>query len=437
MSRMVIEAGRHTIALDLHPRLTVITGLGKLERESLAGELLGALGPSRPGIHLEVVTDEGRHLALFRPVNGRARLVDVEAGSDITPDAASGGADIYAQHGLEVGAARRALKVTRADLSTQAQADTVVQRLADVEQTALWAAAARVQVTDEVLQAESLASGTAPEDAEIIDRIERRHIELEGALEAMTRAQRLARVVTALGVLGAVAAVLVSPIMAVPLLGLAAAALAVALRYRSRVERAHQQEKKALDAAGAESYLGFHVQRIDGLVSNEHSRRRLLTAASEHRVAAAQWFELAGDVSVDWALERHSEISVAARLRSDVRSLGVMSSSAPGHSELASDLAHALLTRLARARTLGDMGETFPLVIDEPFTKLDAGLKVPMLELLARSAGSPQVILLTNEEEVASWARLEALTGDLSVLEPTPDTGPARAPLEAAIPGGA
>ena len=73
MSRMVIEAGRHTIALDLHPKLTVITGVGELERESLAGELLGALGASRPGVHVELTTDDGRHLAVFRPTNGRPR----------------------------------------------------------------------------------------------------------------------------------------------------------------------------------------------------------------------------------------------------------------------------------------------------------------------------------------------------------------------------
>lgn len=437
MTRMVIEAGRHTIALDLHPRLTVVTGLGEVERESLAGELLGALGPSRSGIHVEVVTDDGRHLAAFRPVNGRARLVDVEAATDITPDAASGGVDLYAQHGLEVGTARRALKVTHADLSTQAQADVVVQRLADVEQTALWAAAARVRVTDEALQAESLATGTAPEDAEIIDRIERRHTELEEALESMSRARRLAGGITALGVLGVVPALLLKPLMALPLVAITVATLAAAFWYRSRVERARQQEREALDAAGAESYLGFHVQRVDGLVSSDQARRRLLAAASDHRIAAAHWFELAGDVSVDWALEHHAEITTAARLRSDVRNLGVMSTSAPGDSDLASDLAHALLTRLARARTLGDLGETFPLVIDEPFTGLDPGLKVPLLELLARSAGSPQVILLTAEEEVASWARLETLTGDLAILEPTPDSSPARTPVEASAHGAA
>jgi hypothetical protein len=430
MSRMVIEAGGHTIALDLHPRLTVITGLGEVERESLAGELLSALGPSRPGVHIEVVTDDERHLAVFRPTRGPARLVDVAAASDITPDDAQGGVDLYAQHGLDVIAARRVLKVTHADLDTQARADTVVQRLADVDQTALWAAAARVRVTDEALQAESLAAGTAPEDAEIIDRIEKRHAQVETALDALNRSRRLARIVTAVGVVGCVPATLVKPVMALPLVAITVLTLAAAFWYRSRAERARRAEQDALDAAGAESYLGFHVRRIDGLVSSDQARRRLLAAAADHRAAAALWFDLAGDVSVDWALEHHAEIAVGARLRADVRNLGVMSSSAPGDDDLASDLAHALLTRLARARTLGDLGETFPLVIDEPFTGLDPGLKAPLLELLSRSAGSPQVILLTAEEEVASWARLEALTGGLSVLEPMPDApAPARVPV--------
>lgn len=427
MSRMVIESGRHTIALDLHPRLTVITGLGEVERDSLAAELLGALGPSRAGVHIEVTTDDGRHLAVFRPVSGRPRLVDVEASQDITPPEGDGGVDLYAQAGFDHAKARRTLKIGHADLTTQARSDSVVQRLADIEQTSLWAAAARVRVTDEALRAESVAAGTAPEDAEVIDRIEQRHAALEGALESMNRARRLARSVTAVGVVGSVPATFINPVMALPLVAITVLTLAVAFWCQSRVDKARRQEQEALDAAGAESYLGFHVRRVDGLVSSNQARRRLLAAAAEHRAAAAQWIQIAGDVSVDWALEHHGEITVASRVRSDVRNLGVMSHSAPGDDDLASDLAHALLARMARARSAGGGSESFPLIVDEPFAELDPGLKAPMLELLARSSGTPQVILLTADEDVASWARLEALTGVLAVLEPTPDAEPIRA----------
>jgi hypothetical protein len=43
-----------------------------------------------------------------------------------------------------------------------------------------------------------------------------------------------------------------------------------------------------------------------------------------------------------------------------------------------------------------------------------------LLELLSSGAGSPQIIFLTEDEDVASWARLEALTGDVSIVEPEP-----------------
>ena len=41
-----------------------------------------------------------------------------------------------------------------------------------------------------------------------------------------------------------------------------------------------------------------------------------------------------------------------------------------------------------------------------------------MLELLGRSAGAPQVVYLTEDEDVAAWARIEALAGTLELIEP-------------------
>ncbi|MEY2459727.1 MAG: thiamine transport system ATP-binding protein, partial [Acidimicrobiaceae bacterium] len=55
------------------------------------------------------------------------------------------------------------------------------------------------------------------------------------------------------------------------------------------------------------------------------------------------------------------------------------------------------------------------------FVELEGGLKPSLLELLGHGAASPQLIFLTEDEDVASWARLEALTGALSIIEPTPD----------------
>jgi hypothetical protein len=149
-------------------------------------------------------------------------------------------------------------------------------------------------------------------------------------------------------------------------------------------------------------------------------------AADEHRQAVTEWEAIAGEVQVAWALEHKEEVLAAARLRKDVSALGNLSTTAPDvDSDATTDLARALVARLTELRKLGLSGESFPLVLDEPFVGLDPSVKPPLLELLGRSSGNPQIIFLTEDEDVASWARLEALTGELAILEPTPDREPA------------
>src|SRR3954470_9269908 len=96
VERLVIEAGENSFTLDLHPRLTVVAGMGRIERDSLIGEVIGALGGSRPGVHVELEERRGRHLAVFRPSKGRARVVDVDRATDVTAEftAADGTCDL-------------------------------------------------------------------------------------------------------------------------------------------------------------------------------------------------------------------------------------------------------------------------------------------------------------------------------------------------------
>jgi len=214
----------------------------------------------------------------------------------------------------------------------------------------------------------------------------------------------------------------VDPAKAVPILAIAVLATLFTFLYHRRVDRAAVAEEEALDEAGAESYLGFQLQRVNGLLSDSEQRRRLLAVAEDHRAAARRWAEVAGDVSVHWALQHHEAIAAAAKLGHHMRSLGAISSTAPALDHgLISDLAHALVSRITAGRSLGAGGESFPLILDEPFGDLDPSVKPALLELLSRSAGCPQVIVLTDDEDIASWARLEALTGDLAIVEPSPE----------------
>ena len=159
---------------------------------------------------------------------------------------------------------------------------------------------------------------------------------------------------------------------------------------------------------------------MNGLLANDANRKALMDVAGARRAALADWQQLAGDIPVDWALANREEIEEAARLRREVDALGAISATAPDVSEdVTGDLAHVLVTRLAEVRSAG--GEGVPLVLDDPFRDLDPSVKPMLLELLGRSAGEPQIVFLTEDEDVASWARLEALTGEVALIEPAPE----------------
>jgi hypothetical protein len=203
----------------------------------------------------------------------------------------------------------------------------------------------------------------------------------------------------------------------------AVAGVAASLVARASMGRAAKAEERALADAGANSYLGFQLQRVNGLLGDDSSRKALMDVAGTRRAALAEWQQIAGDIPVEWALANREEIREASRLRREVDALGAISSTAPDvHRDLIGDLAHVLVTRLAEVRSVA--GEGVPLVLDDPFHELDPSVKPLLLELLGRSAGEPQIVFLTEDEDVASWARLEALTGEVALIEPAPANEP-------------
>lgn len=419
-TRLVIEADQNTVSLGLHPRLTVVAGMDERVRDGLADELIGGLGPTRAGIHLELVDDAGRHLTVFRPTASPHRVIEVSGGRDVSDEfrAEDGRIDLLDHHGLDVRRAWEVLHLDRSTLEANTQRDVIVNRLAEIDLTQLWSAAARVRITDEELQNLNHGIELGAEDADLVARIEQRHQSLESAVDGLRRLRRRTALVAVVTLAAAVPVTLVRPALALPLLAIGVAAMLAAFLYRARVEAARRAERTALADVGVESYLGYEAQRVDGLFPGTEARRRLAAAGEDHRNAAMRWTGLAGDVSVEWALEHHDEIEATARLRGELRSLTQLSSTAPDLDEEAADIANAIEARLDRLRHVGRGGESFPLILDDPFVAVVSSTKLSLLELLARSAGSPQVILLTEDEDVASWARLETLTGEVALVEP-------------------
>jgi hypothetical protein len=416
--RLVIDNGDHSLAIDLHPRFTVLTGLGQLERDALTTELIGALSSSRPGVHLELQADSGTRFAVFRPEGSAPKVIDIDHRLDVTGQftTADGGIDLLARAGLDTHGARRLMHLDAQQLSESVEGDQLVLALASVDQRELWATADDLMAATHHLDSEADDIGTSAEDADAVARIEERHAEFETVQAQAEQVRKVNFLVAGIAALFAIPATQILGWAGLAALGvIAAAAVIVSIIYWRRVEAASKAESDALEAAGAQSYLGFHLQRVNGLLGSDAKRRRLLAAAERRRNAESRWSVLAGSTTIEWALEHREQIAAAARSRQHVQTVDQL---ATGDAVTAA--AHVLRQRLGLLHSVGPGQEAFPLLLDEPFTRLGDEAVAPLLSLLLEQSQYQQILLLTAQNSITSWARLESMTGALEVVEPMP-----------------
>lgn len=422
--RLVIESGDQSVSFDLHPRLTVISGLSRMERDGLVNEFIGALGDSRAGVHLELTADNGHRFAIFRPDGAEHRVIDVDERVDVTSQFLDdqGRIDLLSRAGLDPRSARRTMRFTAQDLSEATERDRLIQQLARVDQNQLWVAAEALRSAQRRLEAEAEAVGSSVEDAEVIERIEARHEAFEHSQTRSEQQRRFTFIASGIAALLSLPMVhFLGPLGAGPPAVIALVAVAVSVLAWRRMEAARQAEDDALAAAGAQSYLGFHLQRVNSLLSSDSGRRRLIAAADEHRDAEQRWTVLAGDVDVVWAFANQTHINAAAQLRRHVAPVAA----GPEEDHRIDDtaaVAHAVVHRLTELRTLAGGAESFPALLDEPFANVDSGSLPALLEIMVGSSEHQQIVLLTESATVASWARVEAMTGAIGIIEPTPIT---------------
>ena len=414
INRVAVESGDRTFALDLSPKLTVVAGVGRLERDGLVNELIGALNSERAGVHLELANDDGSHLAVFRPHGARHRVVDVSRGRDVTPAFDRDGTiDLLGPLGLDPPTSKRLMRLDAAELRADVTESETIARLATVDQRDLWATAHDVDLAATDLREAASQADVVPEDAEVVEQIEEQHAQQKVAEGAHERVRRLSFFVSAVCIVGAVPLSIIDGLRtAGPFILFAAVAAAISLIYWLRWNRARHEESEVLESAGADSYLGFHLQRVETLLSNEQQRRRLMSASEAHRHAVTNWEEVAGEVSVDWAVEHRAQIEQAAALQvaSDADSSGM---------DEWPLVAEALISRLERLAAVAGTHRSLPLVLDEPFVDLDIGDKSALVDLLNKAADSIQIILLTEDPEIVTWARGASDGGSIVVIDPS------------------
>lgn len=98
-----------------------------------------------------------------------------------------------------------------------------------------------------------------------------------------------------------------------------------------------------------------------------------------------------------------------------------------------------LQERLARLRHCGAAAEGLPLLLDEAFVHLRPDVKWRFLDLIDRLSAGAQVLYLSEDPGVATWARRRASAGSIAYLDPVNEArlAAARADTMAAAAGGA
>lgn len=423
LERLIIDSGGQTLATDFHPRLTVIGGLDPRMRASIVGEVLDSLAGARPGVHLELQT-RGRSLTVFRPNGGRHRVVDTDRVADVTASHLddAGEIDLLAPVAGDRAQARRLMRLTRADLVVRSESDAWIARLAAIDQPALWAAADRCIQADDAVVDVSTDAGASEADAALLGLVEDRHAEFVAATDRYERIRLIALTLGTVGALASLGTVSVrQDLSGLPFLALTVVGAVLAWVFRRRVNRAEADEREVLARAGADDYSSFQFQRVSELLDGDEERRRFMLAVSDQAQARAEWRELTGDVPLGFAREHERQIRAAAELQSGVGTLRLVSAEAPElEAASAAELARALVARCDELRALSP-GDHLPLVVDDPFESMEPAIKPMLLEMLSAQSRDVQLIVVTADPDVTSWARVESMTGDVAIVEPSLD----------------
>lgn len=412
LERLVIESGERTLTAEFGTSLTVVEGLGDAARQAFVGELLGAFSGTRPGVHLEL-TSEGHHLTVFRPRNGKHRVIDTDSARDVTDAFTAGreGIDLFAALGVDPALARQAIHFTADDLRLRAESDAWIAALAGLPQADVWNAAMRLASAQDLVDRQAAETGTSPGDAALLARIEERHAELVAATATYERVRLLALTVGTLSAMGGLAIGELAPrFAALPFLALAVAGVVLALRYRAQRTKAERAEHNVLREAGADDYTSFQYARIDTMLDTDVERRRFMSALGDLHRAQETWDELVGPIPVRFALDHEPQVNDAVRNGAIVRQRRASETGAAADDT--TEIVQAVLARLEAVRALTS-ADPLPLVLDDPFTGLDGMTKQALLELMLRNAGSLQVIVVSGDADVRAWARSTAGHGGL------------------------
>jgi len=393
-----------TVDLPFHHQNTVIAGLGRLEQEALASEVLAALHHGRPGLSLDLSTQTGRRLEVRRPLNGEPQVVDVDTHVDVTDEfAVSGGVHPVAGLGIQT-----SVRVTADDLRSAEATNVRVRRMAALDQDELWGLAismAELEV-DVARQADDEVVGERI-SAEASEQIEQARATVDIAQGRLDdKSDQWIIAAASLTMISFVVAYITHPFIAIPFLAAAVGVAYQSWKWHKQHERALQNEEALLEAFGLESYLDYQLRKVDALTNDTQNRRKTLGLAERRRFASEQWRSLVGpDVSLEWAATHRPTIHAAAN---------TAGGEIFGSDGSAAESTSMALAERIRAATASD--EASPLIVDDIFEGQSDAVIERLLWLVDHHCQQLQFIMMTSDRRVLRWAAERANAHQAAVI---------------------
>ena len=436
LQRLVIEDDSGALAIDFAPGLTVAHHENPAVRSHFVDAVIGCLGTSQPGVHVEMADRSGRHLALFRPRGSAARVIDIDDAIDVSDEfAVDGVVDVLAATGFDPRGAADLMRVgpdvLQSASSTGTGDDERARRLAQADQRELWRAA-----EDLLAATERLAQTTESQPVELV----RQAIVLQNATEThegLQRVERVHRQVLLFGsaVAGACALAAVALVVfdarlqddrwtAKALAALAVAAAVLVLFDRRSVRAARRREREFLAPVGVRSY--DQLVHASPALADAERRGAVLAAAADFQPAMGRWRELAGDANARWANTQRRRIEAVAEQR--LRARPFLDADLDAGDGQPAPWARALVDRVAWLKHGASAAGSLPLVLDEPFIGLDEAPLGQLLETVGRLAREHQIIMVTGDQRIRAWAEHPSRSREVDAvrlaLRPRPQPQP-------------
>jgi hypothetical protein len=453
LQRLVIDDGEQSVSADFHPGLTVVALGEPGYRTRFVSGLLESLGGDRDGVHLELTDRNGHYLVVFRPAASPHRVIDADAGGEVTASftRAGGSVDLLGGSGIDRTAGLRLMHLGPYEVEHADDSGTddhrLAHHLATLDQAQLWELADQLAAAERRL-AEATAAlidqpavggrsnsdageaahgpqgGHGANGALVVQHA--RAIELaDEARSQVELAAKAHRSVMRLGLLVAGACTGVGLLLlalngvlqdnnwtAKALLLLAVVSLVVALADRRHLSATKRQERRMRAALPESSRLALELR--SGPLADDMARTAVLETAAQHDLLTTRWRLLSGGVAVKWALANRAAIeTLAHRRQTTSEHLGAEFKSERG---APADTARLVVHRLLELRAVGPQHERLPLVLEEPFLHLEATERVRLLETVLRMAADQQVVLVTSDARAIAWAEPRSVAGQLGLV---------------------